>query len=105
MGSSKDSEPSYPTGRNSVGRDVFTGPSFGTVDFSVVKNTPVTERISTQFRVEIYNLFNRLNPDNPTSNFSSGSFGTISGTLSGTSAPGIGPGEPRNVQLALKIVF
>jgi hypothetical protein len=88
-----------------LGRDVFTGPGFGSLDFSVVKNTPVTERISTQFRVEIFNLFNRTNLANPTATFTSGAFGTISGTLNGTSAPGIGPGEPRNVQLALKIIF
>jgi Carboxypeptidase regulatory-like domain len=88
-----------------LGRDVFPGPAFVAVDFSVVKNTPVTERISTQFRVEIFNVFNRTNYANPTSSFSSGAFGTIAGTLNGTSAPGIGQGEPRNVQLALKIIF
>ncbi len=88
-----------------LGRDVFYGPGFGDVDYSVFKNTPITERISTQFRVEIFNLFNRTNLANPTTNFSSGSFGTISGTAANSSAPGIGPGEPRNVQLALKIIF
>ncbi len=88
-----------------LGRDVFTGPAFGAVDFSIVKNTPITERITTQFRVEIFNIFNRTNYANPTSGFSSGSFGTISGTVNGTSAPGIGPGEPRNVQLGLKVIF
>lgn len=88
-----------------LGRDVFTGPGFGAIDFSLAKNTRVTERISTQFRVEVFNLFNRLNLANPNATFSSGAFGTISGTLNGTSAPGIGPGEPRNVQLALKILF
>lgn len=88
-----------------LGRDVFTGPGFGAFDFSVVKNTPITERIQTQLRVEIFNLFNRTNLANPTGNFSSGSFGQITGTVNGSSAPGIGQGEPRNVQLGLKIVF
>jgi hypothetical protein len=88
-----------------LGRDVFTAPGFGAVDFSVAKNTPINERISTQFRVEIFNVSNRLNLASPSASFSSGSFGTIAGTLNGTSAPGIGPGEPRNVQLALKILF
>ena len=89
----------------SLGRDVFYGPGFGDVDFSVFKNTPITEKISTQFRVEIFNLFNRVNLANPSASFSSGAFGTITSTQAGSSAPGIGPGEPRNVQLALKIIF
>jgi len=29
------------------------------VDFSVVKNTPITERVKAQFRIEMFNLFNR----------------------------------------------
>jgi len=31
------------------------------VDFSVVKNTKITERINTQFRIELFNIFNRKN--------------------------------------------
>jgi hypothetical protein len=59
----------------------------------------------SEFRVEILNLFNRTNWANPTTNFSSGSFGRLSNTRNGASAPGLGFGEPRNVQLALKLIF
>jgi hypothetical protein len=88
-----------------IGRDAYYGPGFGSVDFSVFKKTPITERISTEFRVEIFNLFNRTNWANPNVTLSSSSFGQLTNTFQGSSAPGLGFGEPRNTQLALKIVF
>lgn len=89
-----------------IGRDAIRGPGFGSFDFSVFKNTSITERISTQFRVEIFNLFNRANYANPGSSLgSSTSFGLITNTRNGSGAPGLGFGEPRNVQLALKFIF
>lgn len=87
-------------------RNQFYGPGFGAVDFSVFKNTPITERVSTQFRVEIFNITNRLNLGGPDTSVGSGSgMGLIYGTRHGGDSPGIGYGEPRNVQLALKIIF
>jgi outer membrane receptor protein involved in Fe transport len=100
-----------------LGRNALYGPGFADVDFSVLKNTPITERISTQFRVEIFNLFNRNNLPIPGSGTPSGStppgtrlnsssFGRIFDTVGDfIGAPGIGAGEPFNVQLALKIIF
>jgi hypothetical protein len=77
-----------------------------------VKTTPITERINTQFRVEMFNLFNHLNLAKPgpeqlgNDAFGTSSFGQIGSTIgAGNYAPGIGPGEPFNVQLALKIIF
>jgi hypothetical protein len=95
-----------PTGTyGNLGRDAIFGPGIGSVDFSVFKRTPITERIMSEFRVETLNLFNRTNWANPTVNFSSGSFGRLTNTRNGQSAPGLGFGEPRNVQLALKLIF
>jgi len=88
-----------------LGRDAIFGPGIGSVDFSVFKRTPIHERLMSEFRVEILNLFNRTNWANPTTNFSSASFGQLSNTRNGSSAPGLGFGEPRNVQLALKLIF
>ena len=88
-----------------IGRDLFYGPGFGSVDFSVFKRTKITERISTELRVEIFNLLNRTNWANPNTTFSSSSFGQLTSTLNGGSAPGLGFGEPRNTQLALKIIW
>lgn len=87
-------------------RNQYYGPGFADVDFSAFKNTRITERISTQFRVEIFNLFNRRNYPNPGTTLSSGSFGRITDTIGDANgATGIGAGEPFNVQLALKVVF
>jgi hypothetical protein len=88
-----------------LGRDAIFGPGIGSVDFSVFKRTPITEKIMSEFRIETLNLFNRTNWANPTTNFSSGTFGRLTNTRNGASAPGLGFGEPRNVQLALKLIF
>lgn len=88
-----------------IGRDLFYGPGFGSVDFSIFKKIPIKERVKAEFRVEIFNLFNRTNWANPNTTFSSSSFGQMTSTLNGGSAPGLGFGEPRNTQVALKILW
>ncbi len=88
-----------------LGRDALYGPGFGSVDFSVFKNIPIWEKIHAQFRAEIFNLFNRTNWANPTATLTSSSFGQMTQTKNAASAPGLGFGEPRNIQLALKIIF
>jgi len=100
-----------------LGRNVLIGPGYANVDFAVVKNTPITERVRSQFRVEMFNLFNRANLPIPGSGGASmtsppgtklngSSFGRIFDTEGDyIGAPGIGAGEPFNVQLALKIIF
>jgi outer membrane receptor protein involved in Fe transport len=96
-------------------RNQFFGPGFSDVDFSVFKNTKVTERLTIQFRAELFNLFNRINYAPPSINFSAlpnGKFDPSSGsaTLNDTigdfnGAPGIGAGEPFNAQFGAKIIF
>jgi hypothetical protein len=88
-----------------IARNALYGPGFGSMDFSVFKSTPITERVRAEFRVEIFNLTNRVNYNNPNTTFSSSSFGQITSTRNGGSAPGLGFGEPRNTQLGLKLVF
>jgi len=86
-------------------RNEFYGPRFKTIDFAVIKNTPVTERIKTQLRIEMFNVFNILNLAQPDNNLADGptGFGFIGSTLHGPDNPGWGLGEPCNVQLGLKI--
>jgi len=87
-------------------RDQYYGPGLGDIDFSLFKHTQITERVTTEFRVESFNLFNQANFANPSvANINSGTFGTITQTRNGGSAPGLGYGEPRNVQLGLKVIF
>jgi hypothetical protein len=87
-------------------RNFLYGPGFSAVDFSVIKNTKVTERVNVQFRIELYNLFNRINLAPPGGGFGSGGFGVTADTIGDyNGAPGIGPGEAFNMQLGLKITF
>jgi hypothetical protein len=48
-----------------LGRDTLIGPGLATWDFSVMKNTPIRERMTVQFRAEIFNLLNRANLNTP----------------------------------------
>ncbi len=87
----------------SVARNSIYGPGFADVDLSVFKNISVTERAKVQLRAEMFNLFNRVN-------LASGPGATSGGIVSDTigdfnGAPGIGPGEAFNLQLAAKIIF
>jgi len=81
-------------------RDQFRGPNFFDIDSSLVKNTPIYEKVTLQFRADLFNLFNIVNPGNPTTSITSSTFGQQ------TSAPtGISSGAPFNVQFAGKIIF
>jgi len=86
-------------------RGQFYNPGYSDVDFSVFKATPITEKVNTQFRIELFNLFNRTNfaPVGAPQAGETAVIGSTIGTFDG--APGIGPGEPFNVQFALKITF
>jgi hypothetical protein len=86
-------------------RNSLYGPGYGSVDFSVVKNTKVTERLNAQFRIELFNVFNRINLAPPSGTVGSG-LGVSGDTIGDyNGAPGIGPGEAFNMQLALKLIF
>ncbi len=54
-----------PGSNGNQGRNMFNGPGYWNVDFSVTKKFPVTERINVQFRAEFFNVFNHPNFDNP----------------------------------------
>jgi len=94
--------PDNPNGN--LSRNKFYGPGFADVDLSVFKNIPITERFKLQLRAEMFNLFNRKNL--ATGEGSVGSSGYVTDTLGDFfGGPGIGPGEPFNMQLAAKIIF
>lgn len=44
-----------------LGRNTLKGPNLRTFDFSLLKKTRITERISTEFRGEFFNIFNITN--------------------------------------------
>ncbi|HZR32801.1 MAG TPA: TonB-dependent receptor [Terriglobales bacterium] len=92
------------TGPGNLSRNKFAGPGFGDVDLSVFKNIPITERFRLQLRAEMFNLFNRINLVSGAGAVNSD--GTITDTIGDfNGAPGLGPGEPFNMQLAIKIIF
>jgi len=81
-------------------RDSLIGPGLGTWDFSAVKDTTIHERLTLQFRGEIFNLLNRANFNTPnliafTPSGVSGTAGAISSTST----------TSRQVQLALKLLW
>src|ERR1700751_1652594 len=53
-------EPAAGTFGN-AGRGIFFGPKLANVDFSVIKNTTITERLRMQIRGEFFNILNHPN--------------------------------------------
>jgi hypothetical protein len=86
-----------------LGRNQIVGPGLFDMDFSIFKNIRVTERISTQIRVEMFNVLNHpsfLPPlDNEAVLNSSGSVANNSGVIDTTSV------DPRQIQFGLKVNF
>jgi hypothetical protein len=87
-------------------RNQYYNPGFSDVDFSVIKDTKITSRVNFQFRAEMFNIFNRINLAPVGAPQTSAGGNSISSTIGAFfGAPGIGPGEPFNVQFAGKIIF
>ena len=85
----------YGTFGNS-GRNSLTGPSLFDTDMSLAKNFSFLPREGSkiQFRADVFNLFNNVPFNNPTTSLASSVFGKI------TSA-----GNARQIQLALRLDF
>jgi outer membrane receptor protein involved in Fe transport len=103
-----------------LGRNSLIGPHFRQFDFSIFKDTTITERLKMQLRFEAYNLFNHPNFANPYLPFfiadplvnGSTPTGTGVGHYALTSTgdvgigyPFLGSGGPRNLQIAAKFTF
>jgi hypothetical protein len=100
-------------------RNSLKGPSFKEFNFSLFKNTAISERVNLQLRAEFFNFFNHPNFSNPIlPNFIAdpGSPDYLTGRHTGSYAltatgdvgignPFLGGGGPRGVQFAAKITF
>jgi hypothetical protein len=84
-----------------MGRDAIVGPGFLNTDFSVLKNTKLTERFNLQFRAEMFDVFNHPNFGDPVLTATSGSFGEIQSTR----FPIGDSGSSRQIQFTLKLQF
>jgi hypothetical protein len=79
------------------------GPGIFQLDLGLSRTFQIRERKLLQVRAEAFNLPNHLNPSVPVAALNSGSFGKIQSDISGTS--GLSAGDPRIVQVAMKVVF
>ena len=84
-------------------RNSLVGPNFLNTDFSVVKDTKLTERLNLQFRAEFFDLFNEANFGNPNLTFVPGS--TNFGVIRSTRFPTGDFGSSRQIQFAAKLQF
>lgn len=103
-----------------LGRNAIYGPGYANLDFSVSKNTQITDRLGLQLRAEFFNVFNHPNFAQPDHNITPGfdSAGALQcspatcpqGQITQTpdvaqTNPGLGGGGPRVIQLGVKFLF
>jgi len=87
-------------------RNQYYNPAFADVDLSIIKDTKVAERVTLELRAEMFNVTNHTNLAPVGAPQTSAGGNSVSSTIGAFfGAPGIGPGEPFNVQFAGKIIF
>jgi hypothetical protein len=83
-----------PGTNGTLGRNTFRGPGYAQVDLSLSKSFGITEKISSQLRLDAFNAFNRVNLNNPILDLNNNNFGKSTSALT-----------PRALQIGLKILF
>jgi hypothetical protein len=87
-------------GPGTLGRDTFTGPGWYNLDFSVIKDTRITETKMVQFRAEFFNIFNVATFGPPGWYGGSSTVGSPGFGFAGATAT-----AERQIQLGLRFVF
>ena len=96
-----------------MGRNALLGPGFVNTDVGVMKNTKINERVSIQFRAELFNIFNHPNFNFPsTAVFNAGSAqsnyvgtpNTTAGQITSLVGTAV-TGAARQTQFSLKLLF
>ena len=89
-----------------AGRNTVIGPGLTNLDFSVFKNSKITENFKVQFRMEIFNILNHANFAPP------GPFDGNTDVFDGTGQPNPAAGHlvrtstpERQIQFGLKFIF
>ncbi len=96
-------------------RNYLRGPGFAQVDFSIMKNTRITENTSLQLRMDIFNFFNIVNFADPSGGLAVGDtpntlrptafFGRSVSTVGNQLGGLLGFGGPRQIQLSARFNF
>ncbi len=86
-----------------TGRNSLRGPGLKNIDLSVIKNTKFGG-VNSELRLEVFNLFNWEQFNNPNGQLGNAAFGTISSIVASPSCATCGTTE-RQIQLAVKLKF
>jgi hypothetical protein len=78
-----------------LGRNTFVGPGWWNLDFSLVKDTKITESKQIQFRAEFFNIRNHATFATPGASIGSPNFGISTGTAT----------AERIIQFGLRFMF
>jgi hypothetical protein len=81
-----------------VGRNSVFGPHLFNTDLAVMKNFPIREVATVQFRMDAFNVFNYINYGTPGGNIEQ------DGTISGGPFPD-GSSHPRQLQFVVRVQF
>ncbi|MBZ5593842.1 MAG: TonB-dependent receptor [Acidobacteriia bacterium] len=81
-------------------RSVCCGPGINNIDFSLLKDTKLTERFKMEFRAEFFNLVNHAQFSKVDGNISDGDV-----TQGGTFGKVLRARDPRLIQFAMKLIF
>ncbi|HET8548687.1 MAG TPA: carboxypeptidase regulatory-like domain-containing protein [Bryobacteraceae bacterium] len=77
-----------------LGRNVFRGPGYASVDLGLFKRFAITERVAATFRFEAFNAFNRVNLAGPNTTLNNANFMRTNSAL-----------DNRILQLALRTTW
>ena len=83
-----------------LGRDTLIGPGLAMWDLSLLKDTPIHERLNLQFRAEFFNVLNRANFNTPNAvTFTPSGVSPTAGLITSTST------TSRQIQFGVKLLW
>ena len=86
--------PTYSTLYGTVAPNAIEGPGTDNVDFAVLKNGPITERLKYQFRAEFFNVLNHPSFNGIDTGVTDSTFGIVTSAIT-----------QRQIQFAFKLTF
>ena len=105
---SQANQPPNFTLLGNAGRNILIGPGLSNFDMSLFKNNPVkrvSETFNVQFRLEVFNIFNRPNFAPPTDNGQNALFDGSGNPIGGAGVLDTTTTTSRQIQFALKVIW